>query len=414
MPQGSDMRAVVQTIGTCLLIVACVSRKNPILVLPTAEVGVHLAGRIVNDTGGPIGGLVDLKPIRRSGDTTTTRRRVAGDGRFRFDSLPPGPYALTSRSLGYRVRQDTFALSAVPGLDVQVTLHLQTLCFDLCPADPRLIQAALAQKSRWQCDHDSKSLAYMRDRWSHFLADSLVRSYLGHQLNSNQIHRELRLVRRDADCRRLAVAAYDAPTTLAFSVFRWRDYWLVSDPDFDEAILTDESFRRVTGSEGGGFAYWFATALISDTEYDLFATALRQYGTTLLEPDSTTWFHCPPESDEPCGWRQATPEPPGWAAFMAANRTAARISAEALRRRGFVIAPRDYQGDPHACGGPLHVVISRAGFSNDSTDAVIHLSVNTGAGPYPGCGWAAGGMYLYHRGKDGIWRLSKTYDNWTT
>lgn len=233
---------------------ACTSRSNPVLLLPPPEYRVYLVGRVLGDSGVLAGAVVQLNPL---GDSVGTGRRPVGtDGRFKFDSLRPGPYVLVTRSIGYFARHDTFALSAPPGLDVQLTLRVQRICLDLCPADPRLVEAALMQQHRWQCDQDPLSIRFVRERWAEFLADSALRAVIGHELTSTEIARALKPVRRNADCRRLAAAAYEAPTTLAFTVFRWREYWLLSDPGFDEATMTDAKFRPVARSVGGGFAYW--------------------------------------------------------------------------------------------------------------------------------------------------------------
>jgi hypothetical protein len=40
-------------------------------------------------------------------------------------------------------------------------------------------------------------------------------------------------------------------------IWHWGRYWLLSDPEFDEAVMLDEQLQRVAGSSGGGLMYWY-------------------------------------------------------------------------------------------------------------------------------------------------------------
>lgn len=250
----SERRSVV---GLTALLAACATHTNPVLQVPAPPTTLYLAGRMVGDSGASIpGGRIELRRLAGAGVTDTAARiRNAADGGFRFDSVSPGRYELRSLSIGYRARRDTFALSAPPGLTVLVTMLQSYMCLDICPADPSVVRAALAQQAHWVCDRDRDSIDETKLRWSAFLAAEL-RAYLGHQLDSAQIARQIHRIGNDAECRRIAVAMFKEPTSLAYTLYKWRSYWLLSDPYFGEAVLVDEQLHAVAGSSGGGFVYW--------------------------------------------------------------------------------------------------------------------------------------------------------------
>ena len=151
---------------------------------------------------------------------------------------------------------------------------------------------------------------------------------------------------------------------------------------------------------------------IPSMEYDLFATIIRGERDSIVEPDSTHSMPC--RSVDQCPWRLGGAEPATWGAYITANRTSARVSSDLLRKRGLTLVSRSYRPSSRACSGPRWIALARAGFGPDSTEALVQYSVSTGAGPYPGCGWAAGGMYLYRRSADGTWRRTKVFDQWIT
>ncbi len=237
---------------------ACQPSLNPVLQVPVSPLHLNLKGRVVTDSGTPIYAHVALVRIARRGHADTIRKVTAADGRFRFDSLVPGAYALDTRSIGYHRRQDTLALSAPPGLELVLELRRHRMCLDLCPPDSLVVAAARAQQSRWQCDREKASINMVRARWGEFLADSSMQVYFHHDVRASRIAKQLRLVRDDAVCRRLAIALFPAATSLAFTLFRWGPYWLLSDPYFGDGVVVNDSLRPLAASYGGGFAVWTA------------------------------------------------------------------------------------------------------------------------------------------------------------
>lgn len=239
---------------------ACAPGLNPVVHLPIPP--LHLRGRVVSDSGTPINALVALLRLARERIADTVgRSNVGGDGQFRFEGLTPGTYVLHTRSIGFEQRRDTILLSAPPGLEVVLEMRSSHMCLDLCPPDPRLVEAAHALQSTWQCDREEESIKVARSRWGEFLADSAPRRLFRHQLGAAQISGQLRRVRDDAVCRRLAIALFPKSASLAFTLFRWGPYWLLSDPYFDDGVVVNDKLQQLAGSYGGGFAYWVAERL---------------------------------------------------------------------------------------------------------------------------------------------------------
>jgi len=237
----------------------CGPSRNPVLQLPATPVPLYLSGQVVTDSGTPIWARLAVIRVSQNGVADTIRDLTVGsDGRFRLDNLGPGAYVLDTRSIGYHRRKDTLLLSASPGLGIVLEMRRHSMCLDLCPPDSLLVQAARAQQSKWQCDREKASIESIRARWAEFLADSSVKTYFHHQLDASQISAQLRNVRDDGMCRRLAIASFPAATSLAFTLFRWSRHWLLSDTHFGEAVIVNDSLRQVAGVYGGGFAVWLA------------------------------------------------------------------------------------------------------------------------------------------------------------
>jgi hypothetical protein len=241
------------------MLAACTPARNPVLELPPTPETLYFVGRGVSEDGRPIPVVVDLTRLGTSGtlDSSLAERLQTRDGQFRFEGLMPGRYVLRSRALGFAQRRDTFALSSPPGLTVTIPLRAKAVCLDMCGPDTAVVQAALAQRHRWQCDRVIESVHKAQARWGEFLADSLVRKRFGHSGDSATIAGQLRRIRSDRVCRRLA-ATLANPTTLAFTAFQWGTYWLISDPDFRLAVVLDEDLRPVAGMDGGGFLTWIS------------------------------------------------------------------------------------------------------------------------------------------------------------
>jgi hypothetical protein len=72
--------------------------------------------------------------------------------------------------------------------------------------------------------------------------------------------------------------------------------------------------------------------------------------------------------------------------------------------------PRD---GTHCEGRPL-LSISRVGLDSSRTHGVLTYFSAVGAGPYPGCGYAAGATVLVARRADGIWEIVRTLQSWIT
>lgn len=237
---------------------ACRPSLNPVLQVPVPPVRLTLKGRVVSDSGTPIHAIVALVRLVRNGPADTVANLPVADGRFRFEGLAPGAYALDTRSIGYRRRRDTLALSASPGLEVVLELRRDPACLGYCPPDSEVVAAARAQQPRWQCDREKASIDMVRARWAEFLADSSMQAYFHHDAAASRIGKEMRRVRDDAVCRRLAVALFPEATSLAFTLFRWGLYWLLSDPYFGDGVVANDSLRPLAASYGGGFAVWTA------------------------------------------------------------------------------------------------------------------------------------------------------------
>lgn len=235
----------------------CGPARNPVLQLPVTPTPLVLKGRVSADSGNPIPARLTLiRLTQKHRNDTIGTVNLPSDGRFRFDNLAAGTYELNARSIGYHRRRDTLLLSSPPGLEVSLELRPASMCLDLCPPDPALVEAARLQQWRWQCDRETSSVASARAQWAAFLADSALRRYLVHQLDSMTIAGQLQRIRDDAICRRLAIALFPKATSLAFTLFRWSHYWLLSDPGFGAAIVANDSLRPVAGIYGGSFAVW--------------------------------------------------------------------------------------------------------------------------------------------------------------
>lgn len=84
-------------------------RPGEVLELPTVALGPasHLAGQVVDGRGQPLAGVaLSARPRPDLGEPEPWRLRTGDDGRFRFDTVPPGPIAVEATLGG-------FALSAV-------------------------------------------------------------------------------------------------------------------------------------------------------------------------------------------------------------------------------------------------------------------------------------------------------------
>lgn len=157
-------------------------------------------------------------------------------------------------------------------------------------------------------------------------------------------------------------------------------------------------------------------APLTPREYDLYADILRAHGDSLVVADSTRARACiAPDGTELCVWRRPrVPRPPLWTAFLEANQQAVPVEREELLRRGVRLLPLAHRDPPGSCGGAVLVQLGRPGFNADSTEALIDVSRWRGSGPFPGCGYGAGGLFLYRLDPDGRWVKVETYDDWIT
>lgn len=118
------------------------------------------------------------------------------------------------------------------------------MCLDMCPADPRILAAARAQRDRWACDRESASIEMARNGWVEFFSRRAQEDQVGPFLDSAAVAKGLRRIKDDRLCRRVAQAHGEA-TSLAFTVFRLGKFWLISEPNFDDPWVLDEEFKGV-------------------------------------------------------------------------------------------------------------------------------------------------------------------------
>jgi hypothetical protein len=223
------------------------SSRNPVLVVPPSIAPLTLSGVVwSHESGRPIVGarvlLAVLSPTRNHG--TLPEQTTDTSGSFRFKDLLPGRYLLLGRAIGYKVRRDTIVLAAAPGLELRYALLEDHYCLDVCAPDPRAVAAAEAARSRWRCDRERASVDFARENWVMFFLPAEVQEEFGFHADSATIARQLRRVTKDETCRRIADARRDA-TSLAFTVFRFRQYWLVSEARFHEPWVMTEQLKRV-------------------------------------------------------------------------------------------------------------------------------------------------------------------------
>ena len=153
---------------------------------------------------------------------------------------------------------------------------------------------------------------------------------------------------------------------------------------------------------------------VSPVEYDVYA-ALLDEGGPIIPPDSTDLVICHATFVvDACRWPSADPMPEAWTSYVERGRRAAAIDPAALRQRGLKVVSRTARRDPHACGGPSWIGLSRVGFNHDSTEAIVRYSMSVGAGPYPGCGYAAGSLVRYWRKPGGKWKSKDVLSQWMT
>lgn len=240
----------------CLL--SCTRATNPVIVLPEPPAAISLQVQVLDEAGTPIYGRLNLRPVRpvTPGDTGRWADKIREP--YTFKDVARGAYELWTRSIGYKVRVDTFHIFTPPGLQVTVQMRPDPICLDLCDPNPELVAAARAAQDRWVCNREAASIDLARTNWAERLTRDYIRAYFGHRFRPEEVVRQLRRVGNDGECRRMAIAANLTPTSLAFSVFRWNAFTLVADLNGDEEVVLNRELKQVAWFRGGGFGYWLA------------------------------------------------------------------------------------------------------------------------------------------------------------
>jgi hypothetical protein len=227
---------------------SCAAGRNPVLVVPPAPPPwLTLSGVIWTEVySAPLGGAQVLLRDLSVKDTSVRPRKLTTEatGSFLFDSLSPGQYTVETRAIGYKKRLDTLFLHAAPGLSLRIPMAGDTLCLDVCPANPRVLAAAWAARDRWVCDRDRKSIAQARAGWIEFFSQRAQPDQVGPLLAPAAVVKRLHRIGDDAVCRHVA-QAHGPATALAFTVFRLAGFWLISEPHFDSPWVLDAAFKGV-------------------------------------------------------------------------------------------------------------------------------------------------------------------------
>lgn len=227
---------------------SCAPGRNPVLIVPPPPPPwLTLSGVIWSEVySTPLGGAQVLLHDLAVKDTAVRPRKLTTEaaGSFLFDSLPPGHYAVETRAIGYKKRLDTLFLHAAPGLSIRVPMAGDSLCLDVCPANPRVLAAAWAGRDRWVCDRDRKSIAQARAGWIEFFSQRAQPDQVGPLLEPATVVKRLRRVGDDRVCRRVA-QEHGPATALAFTVFRLDGFWLISEPNFDSPWVLDAAFKGI-------------------------------------------------------------------------------------------------------------------------------------------------------------------------
>jgi len=244
------MNAVARLLATGVICgavtTACSSGRNPVLVVPPPPPplftlgGVLLSAERLEPLGGARVGLHRLG--LPSTGTPYREMSTPANGSFQFDALAPGRYLLDSRAIGFKRRRDTLVLAEHPAPSIQIALVEDRMCLDMCPADPRVLAAARAQRDRWICDRESESIAIARRGWIEFFSTRAQEDQVGRLRDSAAVAKGLRRIKDDRVCRHVAQAHGEA-SSLAFTLFRLDKFWLISQPNFDSPWVLDDAFK---------------------------------------------------------------------------------------------------------------------------------------------------------------------------
>ena len=154
---------------------------------------------------------------------------------------------------------------------------------------------------------------------------------------------------------------------------------------------------------------------LSHPEYSVYSALLLREGREVVIADTTQPIEICQVAEPHC-WIGTVPSEYKAAAtsYISRNRTKTNIEDRfppALRAH----LQRGWTGSPvRGCRGTPRLILSRVGFNDDSTRAVVGYEMAVGEGPYPGCGYIAGAVVALRRQSDGVWKIEQDIERWIT